>query len=948
MMEFTPQSLALMNALPESLPSAVRSPLERLGRELSYLQELLRLENRENEWDRVLEIAEPLFGAVIQGSLGRAADVVGQVEAKLAPWQSLAKSLTISYVGHAHMDMNWLWDWPETVEVVVNTLTTVDRLMDEFPDFRFSQSQTAVYDTVRRFAPELFDRIGERVRQGRWEITANQWVEGDKNLASDESIVRHLLYSKKFFQEQWGIEPDRVAIDFEPDTFGHPRGLPTIYRDAGVRWLYFCRGGPGDTTFRWQAPDGSEVIAWSDFQEWYNGTITGDEVGSALKFYAETKIPHFLKVYGVGDHGGGPTRKDLARLMEMRTWPIFPTLQPAFLADHFAALERHRDVLPVFTGELNYVFAGCYSSESDTKTMNAQNEARLRTAEGLQAMASLLGVSVPANHESLRSGWEGTLFSQFHDILSGSGIPETYRYALGKGQDVIASARLAAQQAMATIAQAIATEKVAERDEVLIVVFNPLAWEHSDVVEVDVYERFEPETALRLRAVDGNSVPVQYHYDSHLGFPGHRRVRLAFPATVPGLGYAVFVVGQGRESLAQDLADAQVENLGAGHQILRLSGQEVASLGLVSTPERWHHEHLPRGFRLFRQLGVSLYEQGFQVQTKAHTLQAKAQTSGVWWKRSGSTEPATELGTLERFREAPNGMSAWEIGPDLDRHAVKGTRWTMAEVGSVRMVLRGETALGPSKVTATVRVYPDRSRIDWLLDVDWREFGTPYDGVPGLSLKFALPALHQAAAWFGQSAGSIERPVPSRDVPAQGWTAVVGDEGCAVVYHPTRYGVSVSEEAIEVTLLRASYHPDPYAEVGHHQIPLSFEWYDENAPDRWTRTAIERLSPLMGLVGSEQAGPLPTRAGTLALTSQAGVVTAVKPSETAGGIVVRMRHDEKLTTPLVLAVGERVTGAARLSVLEAPTSDSVEWTSGTVSVPIKAHGLATVRLHSMK
>ncbi len=940
----TKPSLARWMALVQEMPEEVKRPLERLGRELSYLQQLLNIEGRGEDWGQIETLIQGIVTDLARGALDRAAAQVEGVERALTPWADLAKSLTLYYVGHAHMDMNWLWDWPETVEVVINTLTTVDRLMDEFPDFCFSQSQTAVYDAVRRFDPGLFDRIGERVRQGRWEITANQWVEGDKNLASDESIVRHILYSKEFFAKHWGIASDHVAIDFEPDTFGHPRGLPTIYRDAGLRWLYFCRGGSGDLAFRWQAPDGSEIVAWSDFQEWYNGTITGDEVGSALKFYEESRIPHFLKVYGVGDHGGGPTRRDLERLMEMRTWPIFPTLKPAHLADHFRALEAERERLPIVRGELNYVFPGCYSSEGDTKTMNARNEAGLRSAEGLRAMAHLLGVALPSNHESLKTAWEGTLFSQFHDILSGSGIPETYRYTLGRGQDVDASARIAAQQAMATISGAIGTETL-NHDGTVLVVFNPLAWDRSDIVEMDVYERFDRGTSLHLLDSDGRTVPVQYFYDSHLGFPGHRRVRISFPANVPGLGYAVYILSEGVQALAENTRDVSVVTRAEGHQTLCLSGQAMASLGLVSVPDDWRYELLPRWIRLFRQLGISSYQQGYRIDSDTETLEAKAGDSGLWWSRTASARGLSGMGALEWFREAPHGMTAWEIGADTERTLVTGSGWKIREIGPVRAVLESEVSVGSSDVQISVMVYADRPRIDWLLEIDWREFGNRDTGIPGLTMRFPVEVSAADVAWFGQSMGSITRPIPSRDVPAQGWTAIAGSDGASVVYHPTRYGVSVSEQGIAVTLLRASYDPDAYAEIGHHQIPLSFEWSDQVNPDSWTRKALEQMSRLSGWVGGHQKGVLPSRRGTLALASEGGVITAVKPAEDGSGVIVRMRQDSDQSVPLELVTDAHAScRVSRTSILESPVVTPVSYEGNRLSVPVSAYGLATVRM----
>ncbi len=925
-------------------PERVVAALDRLGREVRYLAGVLDLEGRTEEWGEIARRMRPVVTKMEVGALDQAAAAVPEVEAALEPWAALAKSITIHYVGHAHMDMNWLWDWPETVDMVINTLTTVDHLMDEFPAFRFSQSQTAIYDIVRRFDPQLFDRIAERIRQGRWEITANQWVEGDKNLAADESIVRHLLYSKQFFARHWGIDAHQAMVDFEPDTFGHPKGLPTIYRDADVRWLYFCRGGPGHTAFRWQAPDGSEVLAWSDFQEWYNGTITGDEVESALKTCRETGLRSYLKVYGVGDHGGGPTRKDLNRLMQMMEWPLFPTLKPAHLADHFQAMEAAKERLPVVRDELNYVFPGCYSSESEMKTLNAENEAALRTAEGLQAMARLLAVSPPPSGQSLREAWEGTLFQQFHDILSGSGIPETYRYALGRGQEAAAAARMAARQAMAAMARAIGTDHLPE-DAHPIVVFNPLAWDREDVVEVDVYERFAPGTPLRLADSQGRPVPVQFYYDSHLGFPGHRRARVTFSAKVAGLGYAVYVLSSGAQSLPMGAADMAGETVAEGHQTVSLAGSAVAGLGLVSHLDEWRVPDLPRELRLFFQLGLSAYQQGYRLKTAAYHLQARAGQTGLDLTALRGGQALTGVAAIEWFREQPRNMTAWEIGADVERHPVTGVRWKMQEIGAVRAVLQGEMEVAASKVTMTVTCYPDRPRLDFLIDIDWRELGSPARGIPGLAIRFPWPATSKDSAYFGQSAGSTTRPIPVRDVPAQGWTAVCGDAGTALVLHPTRYGVSVADGIIAVTLLRSSYDPDPYPEVGRHRIPLSFEWMDRKvAPDLWTRDALARMSRLEGWVGDRQAGRLALTAGTLRLASETGVVTAVKPAEDGKRVIARMRHDADQSVGLDLHLGTPPTEVHRVTLLETPVDAPLTAASDRITVPVVGHGMATVAI----
>jgi alpha-mannosidase len=266
------------------------------------------------------------------------------------------------------------------------------------------------------------------------------------------------------------------------------------------------------------------------------------------------------------------------------------------------------------------------------------------------------------------------------------------------------------------------------------------------------------------------------------------------------------------------------------------------------------------------------------------------------------------------------------------------------------MILRGESTVGPSKLTTSVAMYADRARIDWLVDVDWREFGDPKTGVPGLKMHFPLPHLTEPQAWFGQSMGMIERMIPSRDVPAQGWTAVVGKEGVAVVYHPTRYGVSVADDGIRVTLLRASSDPDPYAEVGRHQIPLSFEWITSGFdPDQCTRNALARLSPIQGHVGQRHPGHLPSKADTVALSSPVGVVTAIKADSNQTNVILRVRHNRTDASSVSFRVPSSVEAVEPLTVLEQPTADrslSLEESRLTLAVP--AFGLATVRLRCRK
>ncbi len=202
--------------------------IARIKAEVEFAKMLAQLHpEQQAAWEAlILQAVTHVKDALAGGAT--ATKAVADAEGILAPLGPSAKEYTIHCAGHAHIDMNWLWNWPETVAIVNDTFTTVDRLMDEFPEFNFSQSQTSIYQILQDYLPELNARVKQRVKEGRWEITASQWVEGDKNLASGEIICRHLLYTRRYFKQEYGLPYDAVKIDFEPDTFGHAHTIPHL------------------------------------------------------------------------------------------------------------------------------------------------------------------------------------------------------------------------------------------------------------------------------------------------------------------------------------------------------------------------------------------------------------------------------------------------------------------------------------------------------------------------------------------------------------------------------------------------------------------------------------------------------------------------------------------------------------------------------------------------
>ena len=261
-----------------------------------------------------------------------AVSLVERVESALKPFSNTAKKFKVHCIGHAHIDMNWMWGWPETVMSTLDSFRTVLALMEEFPSFKFSQSQVSVYEITRQFDPELFMRISERIKEGRWEVTATHWVENDMNLVSGEALVRHLLQARSYTKEHFGLSPEDADICWVPDSFGHSATQPNYLVRGGIRRVYLHRPGyekqPVPEAFWWVGTDGSRVIVKNDQRRAYNCVIEPNTMFDSMRMMEEG---HGIKisqvVYGVGDHGGGPTRRDLLMLEEMNSWPVFPTLE---------------------------------------------------------------------------------------------------------------------------------------------------------------------------------------------------------------------------------------------------------------------------------------------------------------------------------------------------------------------------------------------------------------------------------------------------------------------------------------------------------------------------------------------------------------------------------------------------------------------------------------------
>jgi alpha-mannosidase len=382
----------------------------RLVRELGGLGRL----DRKNPGVVAAEKGIHLPGSMVRDArkvIARAEDY----ESQILPASRKLEGLTSFLAGHAHIDMNWLWGMEDTIDTTRRTFRSVDGLMDEFPDLIFSQSQAAIYHLMEEVEPEVFEKIRRRVAEGRWDVTASTWVEGDLNMASGESLVRQTTCALNYVEEKFGVTP---RVCWCPDTFGHPWTYPQILKKCGLDYYYGhrCTRPENEHLFWWEGPDGSRVLVFNEGVT-YNNQIGPQMARSFPKMLREFDLPSHLVVFGVGDHGGGPTRRDLNNSIFLNQQKRFPRLRHVPVEEFYRSVEDSPKI-PVVRDELNFVFEGCYTTHSDIKLMNRRGEALLYETEVMSSLASLKGEEYPS--QELETAWRHVLFNQFHDLLDGS------------------------------------------------------------------------------------------------------------------------------------------------------------------------------------------------------------------------------------------------------------------------------------------------------------------------------------------------------------------------------------------------------------------------------------------------------------------------------------------------------------------------------------------------
>ncbi len=850
-----------------------------------------------------------------------------RAQAELEKVKADLQQTSIRLTGNSHIDAAWLWPWTETVQVVHDTFSTALQLMNEYPAYTYTQSAAAYSEWMCEKYPAMCQEIQDRVKQGRWEMVGGMWIEPDLNMPDGESLVRQLLLGKRYFRDKFGVD---VRIGWNPDSFGYNWQLPQIYKKSGVDYFVTQKMDWNDTNhlpfklFWWQSPDGSKVLTYfpHDYDLGIEPVMLAKDVAQAWN--RNPGLPEMMHLFGIGDHGGGPTRAMLdAGVRWIDPSLVYPKTFFGVAQGYFTDVEGKLDTahspvwnyqsiakgstalptppagmvsIPTWNDELYFEYhRGVFTSQANHKRNMRESEVWMLDAEKYSSIAWLAGLSYPA--ASLNEAWKKVLFNQFHDLAAGSGIGVIYKEAQHDYDMVRFTAGEASSAALADIAAHVDTRSPA--DTVPILVFNSLAWPRKDLVEIAVQMPDGLKNGVSVVDSQNHTLPSQVLSTD----AATSTVRLLVePESVPSLGYALLRVTPGRHDVPTDLSahDLTMEN---------------TALRVVVDPKSG--------------CITSLYDK----RAKFESIAAGA---------CGNE--------LIAFHDNPKQYDAWNIDSDFEKSFTRldsADSVKLIESGPLRATIRVTRTWQQSKFVQDIRLYAGLDRVDVINDIDWHE--------THILLKAAFPlAASSAQATYEIPYGAIERPTTRNnswesakfEVPALRW-ADLGDSahGFSLI-NESKYGYDAKDNVLRISLLRSPTWPDPDADRGHHHFAYSLYPHAGDWKQALTvRRGYEFNSKLSAVAVDSHSGASPAQNSFISVDQENVVLTALKKAEDGDALLLRFYEWAGKSSDVHLTLPPGATSARLTNLMEQPEGSPLAVSSdGKIVVPVHPFEIVSVRV----
>ena len=795
----------------------------------------------------------------------------------------------VKCIGHTHIDVAWLWRLKHTREKCARSFSTVLRLMEQYPDYIFLQTQPQLYEYIKEDFPEIYEVIKEKIKDGQWEADGGMWVEADCNLTSGESLTRQILLGSKFIKDEFDKDVEYLWL---PDVFGYSWALPQILKKSGIdmfmttkiSWNQYNRM-PHDT-FKWKGIDGSEIIThfittpepWSEPGSWfytYNGKLLPQMAKGVWDAYSEKDLTDELLIsYGYGDGGGGVNRDMLESRRRMDKIPGLPSVKPSTAGEYFAKLkekvENTDQYVHTWDGELYLEYhRGTYTSQAYVKKMNRHLEFLYRDTEWLTAMGAMLENDLSqAKQEELTEGWKIILCNQFHDIIPGSSIKEVYddcRVDYNKALDI------------AHKVKAESLGKWINQEDNVYTIINSSNWKKDEIVEV-------------VNTAEGSWLDKD---GNKLEATKDRAIWSVEVKNVPAMGHTTITFEEGKS----------VEE----KSVFKVDGK------VMETPF----------YKVeFNDIGqfTSIWDKEYKREVLAENERANV---------------------LQMFEDKPLAHEAWDIDmfyQEKMREIDNLETFEVIENTNLKLVVRLGWKYGKSTVKQDVVFYAKDRRIDFKTWVDWRERKQ--------LMKVAFPVdIRATYATYDVQYGNVRRANhwntswdwAKFETVAQKWVDLSERNYGVALLNDCKYGHDIKDNVIRLTLLKAAMHPDIEQDQGEHEftyslLPHAGDFVDADVvPKAWA------LNQPLDVVGGSAASK---EGSFIEIDNDYVELDAVKKSEDGKYIVLRIHEYTGSKQDVNIKINHEIAGWMESDLMERPIEDLRE--EQVISLHVKPYEIKTV------
>lgn len=762
----------------------------------------------------------------------------------------------LALVGNSHLDIVFMWGYKEFVRKLGRTHATMLRLMEQYPDFIFSQSQAVMYEEMKKNYPALFEQVKERIKEGRWEYIGGMWVEPDCNLISGESFTRQFLHGVRYAEENFGVTPKTCWL---PDVFGNSYAMPQILKKAGMEYFVTHKMGIwNDTnpwqynTFWWEGPDGSRVFAIVPPTH-FIGTMEADSLKVNWQKYTDkTTIGESMYCYGWGDGGGGVDPEMLEYVKRYKKFPGLPETHTSKIEDSLGRMRANanEDNIPIWKDELYLEeHRGVHTTKAMLKKLNRYSENLYREAELYSVIAGKYGFSYPL--EKLNEGWRMILTNQFHDSLPGSHITEVFSDLLEIYGKITAIGESVRDEALSVIA---ANAAGGVCDGIPFAVFNSLGVPATSRVEL-------PFEDAEIFDYDGNRVPVQCHTKQ-----SGEKLLVFVAKDVPAAGFKVYYKKQAAVPAARELTGNTVEN-----DRFRLVADDSAEL-------------------------VSIFD-----------------------KANGREVLGGKGNVFRIYEDMPGKYDAWDIVAtyvDIQFDTEPGVVEKI-EQGDVFTAVTISKKILKSFVRQKIIIYNELDRIDFETYINWQErqklLKVGFD-VDILAKSYTRDIAYATIENSNYRYNPYDKA--KFEVSAHNFIDMSEKDYGLSILNDCKYGFEVDEQRMMITLLKGPLNPDPMSDYGDHYFTYSL--YPHSCDWRKAKTltrGLELNNPMHPVIISTGAKGAATRS-FISVSAENVTLEAVKKCEDEDAVIVRVVEKTGASADVTLSLFADIKEAFECNLLE--------------------------------